>query len=196
MLTHLTIPFLLWENIQWRFHYTFLISCILLPQTDETLQGSGHNKFRSCQYWSKGFLKKNCYVTYLFYDWGENPWNVPKKTWGNSIITSRYNCRFWPTYLPPSRFVTSVHENPLVLRHALAQHKHSNTSPPPTLPAPSTPFPNKKQIFGFKKDESRSMQISFLFHMFFHIIWRRHFSRACTKNTFLQHSNINSNIWT
>ena len=58
-----------------------------------------------------------------------------------------------------------------------------------------TPPPLPTKTLGFKKDRSRSKEISFLFNMFFFIIWRRHFSRACTKNTLLQHSNINLNIW-
>ena len=59
---------------------------------------------------------------------------------------------FWPTYHPPSRFVTFVHENPLALRHS--QHTHS-------------PFPIKNKILRFKKDMSRSKVIYFLFHMIF-----------------------------
>ena len=60
---------------------------------------------------------------------------------------------FLTNLLPPlSRFVTFVHENSFALRHA--QQKHPN------------PFPIKNEILGFKKDRSRSKEISFIFHMF------------------------------
>ena len=58
---------------------------------------------------------------------------------------------FDPPTPQTSRFVTCLHENPLALRYA--QHKH----PPPP------PIKNER----FKKDRSRSEEISFLFHMIF-----------------------------
>ena len=35
--------------IEFSLHYFFLISCILLPETDITLEESGYSKFKSCQ---------------------------------------------------------------------------------------------------------------------------------------------------
>ena len=81
---------------------------------------------------------------------------------------------------PPPPTITLCH---VCLQELSCVTSRSAQTNPPPLPIKNDFF--YKHWLAFKK----------LWYFLAKIIWRRHFSRACTKNTFLQYSNINSNIW-
>ena len=85
-------------------------------------------------------------------------WHV--RIWGGGGIQWLRHAKiaFFDPSPPPPYHLTFVQKNLLVLSHD--QHK-------PPLPPPTTTFPIKNEILGFKKDKSRSKGISFLYHMFF-----------------------------